>query len=63
LAIVVSAVLFAVMHFYAVVMPYAFLAGLFTGWLRIRTGSTLNTLFVHTLNNVLFLGIGLLLLK
>jgi uncharacterized protein len=63
LAIVVSAVLFAVMHFYAVVMPYAFLAGLFTGWLRIRTGSTLNTLFVHTLNNVLFLGIGLLLFK
>jgi membrane protease YdiL (CAAX protease family) len=63
MAIVVSAVLFAVMHFYAVVMPYAFLAGLFLGWLRIRTGSTVNTLFVHTLNNVLFLGIGLLFLK
>lgn len=62
-AIGVSAVLFAVMHVYPIAMPYAFLAGLFMGWLRLRTGSTLNTLFVHTLNNLLFLALGLLLLK
>jgi membrane protease YdiL (CAAX protease family) len=61
--IAVSAVLFAVMHVYPIAMPYAFLAGLFLGWLRIRTGSTVNTLFVHTLNNLLFLGLGLWLLK
>jgi membrane protease YdiL (CAAX protease family) len=63
IAIAASSVLFAAMHFYAVVMPYALLAGLFMGWLRLRTGSTVNTLFVHTLNNVLFFGIGLLLFK
>jgi membrane protease YdiL (CAAX protease family) len=63
LAIVLSAVLFALMHVYPLVMPYAFLAGLFLGWPRLRTGSTVNTLFVHTLNNLLFLSLGLLLLK
>jgi membrane protease YdiL (CAAX protease family) len=62
-AVVVSAVMFAVMHVYPIAMPYAFLFGLFMGWLRLRTGSTVNTLFVHTLNNLLFLGLGLLLLK
>lgn len=62
-AIAASAALFAVMHVYPIAMPYAFLAGIFLGWLRLRTGSTLNTLFVHTLNNLLFLGLGLLLLK
>jgi membrane protease YdiL (CAAX protease family) len=62
-AVVVSAVLFAVMHVYPIAMPYAFLFGLFMGWLRLRTGSTVNTLFVHTLNNLLFLSLGLLLLK
>jgi len=61
-AIAVSAVLFAVMHVYPVAMPYAFLFGLAAGWLRLRTGSTLNTWFVHVLNNVLFLCLGLLLL-
>lgn len=62
-AIIVSAVLFAVMHVYPIAMPYAFLAGLILGWLRLRTGSTVNTLFVHVLNNLLFLGLGLWLLK
>ena len=62
-AIVVSAVLFAVMHVYAIIMPYAFLSGLFLGWLRLRTGSAVNTMFVHVLNNLLFLGLGLWLLR
>jgi membrane protease YdiL (CAAX protease family) len=62
-AVAVAAVLFAVMHVYPITMPYAFLFGLFMGWLRLRTGSTVNTLFVHALNNLLFLSLGFLLLK
>jgi membrane protease YdiL (CAAX protease family) len=61
-AVTVSAVLFALMHIYPIAMPFTFLFGLFAGWIRLRTGSTVNTLFVHTLNNVLFLTLGLLLL-
>jgi membrane protease YdiL (CAAX protease family) len=62
-AIAVSAALFAVMHGYPIVFPYAFVFGLFTGWVRLRTGSTLNTIVVHVLNNVVFLFAGLSLLK
>ncbi len=62
-AIAVSAALFAVLHGYPIVLPYAFIAGLFTGWLRTRTGSTLNTILLHVLNNVVFLFAGLSLLK
>jgi hypothetical protein len=39
------------MHLYPIVMPYTFVTGLFTGWIRVRTGSTLNTVFMHVLNN------------
>jgi hypothetical protein len=63
IAIQVSAVLFAVMHVYPIAIPYALISGLFLGWLRVRTNSTLNTVFVHTLNNLLFLSLGLLLFK
>jgi membrane protease YdiL (CAAX protease family) len=63
LAIVVAAVLFAAMHIYPIAMPYAFLFGVFTGWIRIRTGSTLNTAFMHVVNNVFFLYLGFLLLR
>ena len=62
-AITVSAALFAVMHGYPIVLPYAFVSGLFTGWVRMRTGSTLNTILMHVLNNVVFLFAGLSLLK
>jgi membrane protease YdiL (CAAX protease family) len=62
-AIAVSAALFAVMHGYPIVLPYTFVFGLFTGWVRIRTGSTLNTILMHVLNNVVFLFAGLSLLK
>jgi uncharacterized protein len=62
-AIVVSAVMFTVMHVYPIAMPYAFLFGLFMGWLCLRMGSTVNTFFVHVLNNLLFLSLGLLLLR
>jgi membrane protease YdiL (CAAX protease family) len=62
-AIGVSAALFAAMHGYPIVMPYVFLFGLFTGWIRARTGSIFNTVVMHVLNNVLFLCVGLYLLR
>ena len=62
-AIIASAVLFAAMHGYPIALPYAFIFGLFAGWIRERTGSTLNMFFMHVLNNVLFLCLGLSLLK
>jgi Type II CAAX prenyl endopeptidase Rce1-like len=40
-AVIVSAAVFAVMHGYPIVLPYAFVAGLFLGLIRERTGSTL----------------------
>jgi membrane protease YdiL (CAAX protease family) len=61
-AVTVSAVLFAAMHGYFIAMPYAFICGLFTGWIRVLTGSTLNTVFMHVLNNVSFLCLGFFLL-
>jgi membrane protease YdiL (CAAX protease family) len=62
-AVIVSAALFAVMHGYPIVLPYAFVAGLFLGWIRERTGSTLNPLFMHVVNNVVFLCLGLWFLR
>jgi uncharacterized protein len=62
-ASLLSAVLFAGMHVYPVAMPYAFLFGSFSGWVRVRTGSTLNTVFMHVLNNFVFLYLGFLLLR
>jgi membrane protease YdiL (CAAX protease family) len=62
-AIAVSAALFAVMHGYLIVLPYAFVCWLFTDWVRMLTGSTLNTIFMHVLSNVVFLFAGLSLLK
>jgi membrane protease YdiL (CAAX protease family) len=63
LAIIASAALFAAMHGYPIVLPFAFLFGLFAGWIRVRTGSALNTVFMHVLNNMLFLCLGLWLLR
>jgi membrane protease YdiL (CAAX protease family) len=62
-AIIASAVLFAAMHGYPIALPYAFVFGLIAGWIRERTGSTLNMFVMHALNNVLFLGLGLYLLR
>jgi membrane protease YdiL (CAAX protease family) len=62
-AVIVSAALFAVMHGYPVDLPYAFVAGLFLGWIRERTGSTLIPLFMHVVNNVVFLCLGLWFLR
>lgn len=62
-AIVLAAAVFAATQVYPVVMPYAFVFGLFAGWIRVRTGSTLYPVSMHVLNNLAFLCLGLLLLR
>lgn len=54
-ALLVQAALFAAMHVYPVVFPYAFLAGIATGYVRRATGSTFNTVLMHMINNVVLL--------
>jgi len=58
-ALLVMAGLFAAMHVYPVALPYAFLAGVATGYVRQRTGSTLNTVLMHGINNAVLLALGL----
>jgi membrane protease YdiL (CAAX protease family) len=60
--LVAAAALFALMHGYPIAMPAAFVFGLVAGWVRQVTGSTLNTVVIHVLNNVAMLLSGLLLL-
>ena len=43
----------------ASVAPYAFLAGIATGYVRRATGSTFNTVLIHVINNVVLLTLGL----
>ena len=58
-ALLVQAALFAAMHAYPVVFPYAFLAGIATGYVRRATGSTFNTVLMHVIDNVVLLILGL----
>jgi hypothetical protein len=58
-ALLLQAALFAAMHVYPVVLPYAFLAGIATGYIRRRTGSTVNTVVMHAMNNAALLILGL----
>lgn len=62
-AFFVSAALFAAMHGFPIVMPYAFLFGLAANSLRLRSGSLLPGLVMHALNSLLFLAAGLEMLK
>jgi uncharacterized protein len=57
-ALLVHSALFAAMHVYPVVFPYAFLAGIATGYVRRATGSTFNTVLMHAINNVVLLSLG-----
>ena len=58
-AVVISALLFALIHLNPAQMPHAFLLGLLLGWVYYRTGSILPGVAVHWANNtcayVLFL--------
>jgi membrane protease YdiL (CAAX protease family) len=58
-ALLVQAALFAAMHVYPVVFPYAFLFGIAAGYVRRATGSTFNTVLMHMMNNIVLLTLGL----
>ena len=58
-AIFVMAALFASMHGSLVVVPYVFIFAVVAGYVRIRTGSTFNTIIMHSLNNLMLLYVGL----
>lgn len=49
--IIVSALLFSLVHMNPAQMPYAFLAGLLLGWMYWRTGSILPGIAYHWANN------------
>lgn len=50
-AIVVSALIFGVIHLNPAQIPYAFVLGLLLGWLYYRTGSIVPGIVLHLLNN------------
>ena len=50
-AIVMSALLFALIHMNPAQMPHAFLVGMLLGWIYWRTGSILPTILFHWVNN------------
>ena len=53
LAVTVSAVFFAAVHFNPAQMPHAFLVGLLLGWMCWRTGSILPGVAFHWANNTI----------
>lgn len=50
-AIVISAILFSLIHANPAQMPFAFVAGLFLGWTYYRTGSIIPGVAYHWINN------------
>lgn len=50
-AIVISALLFAIIHANPIQMPHAFLMGLLLGWMYYRTRSVIPGILVHWVNN------------
>ena len=51
MAITISAVLFAAVHFNPIQMPHAFCLGLLLGWMYYRTGSVIPGIMLHWVNN------------
>ena len=51
IAIAISAIFFAIIHFNPVQMPHAFVIGLLLGWMYWRTGSILPGVAYHWANN------------
>ena len=51
IAVIVSALLFALAHLNPAQMPHAFLIGILLGWLYLRTGSILPGIVYHWANN------------
>jgi membrane protease YdiL (CAAX protease family) len=54
-ALIVSALMFAILHLAVPSMPHLFVMGLALGWLRIRTGSLLPGMLTHFTHNLLVL--------
>lgn len=52
-AIVATALIFAVIHFTPAAIPVLFVYGLVLGWIRARTGSIVPGAVAHSLNNLL----------
>jgi membrane protease YdiL (CAAX protease family) len=58
-ALLVMSALFAGMHVYPLALPYTFFFGIASGCLRHATGSTLNAVVMHVINNLFLLAVGL----
>ena len=54
-ALLVSALMFAILHLSVPSMPHLFLMGVVLGWLRLRTGSLLPGMLTHFTHNLLVL--------
>lgn len=52
-AIVISAIIFAVVHMNPVQMPHAFLMGILFGWIYYRTRSIVPGILMHFINNTI----------
>lgn len=50
-AVLVSAMLFSLMHMNMAQIPFAFLAGLLMGYVYLRTGSIWSSVLIHAVNN------------
>ena len=50
-AIVLSALIFSIIHFNPIQMPHAFFLGLLLGWMYYRTGSIIPGIMLHWVNN------------
>ena len=60
--IAITSALFALQHFYPALMIVAFLYAVGAGWIRARTGSTLNTLVMHVLSDSLLIVLALVMI-
>jgi membrane protease YdiL (CAAX protease family) len=59
IAVIVMASVFTLEHGSFIVGPYVFIFAIVTGYVRLRTHSTFNTVIMHILNNVMLLYVGL----
>jgi membrane protease YdiL (CAAX protease family) len=62
ITLVLTALLFTGMHYYAILFPLGFLFGIVSGWVRERTGSSFNFVIAHVANNILFLTVAYILI-
>jgi membrane protease YdiL (CAAX protease family) len=58
-ALILMAALFAAMHVYPAALPYAFLFGIASGYVRHVTASTFHAVVMHVVNNAVLLLVGL----